>query len=599
MYSSIESVQVVIALLKAHSIQDVVLSPGGSDIPLVHSFESDSDFICHSVVDERSAAYFALGIAQQKRKPCVCVCTSGTAVCNYLPGITEAFYQSVPVIAITADKNPYYQGQLETQKIEQRHIFDGVVKKSVSLPVINNEQDRWLCNRLVNEALLELDHHGVGPVHINMPFIGTMSQFDCERLPQERVIERVELKDEVEKWTAKIKKLDEYKKILVIVGQNANLGQKDIYNLESFYHRFDCVFAVEHVSNLKFAGAVFTYPISEMMSVAALDILKPDLIISLGNNTAAYGWKNYFRPHFREMDSWLVLESGEIRDTYKSLTTVFECSESMFFDIINETFENADEVEHGYFNLWQNELKKIEIPAFDFSNFYVAQKLASVIPQNSILHLAIQYSTRIMHYFDLADGVRTFSNYGALGIDGCLSTFAGQAAATDELAYLVIGDLSFFYDMNAAGLKSIGKNVRIIMINNGGGEEFRFIFNQENFDAYKDDNICANHSKEAEGWIKSLGYEYYSAASKEEVDSILPKFAEESDRPMFLEVFTDLGETADVTRSFYKANQVKYPANQEKNNYIKKVMKGIVKSVVPKRNINQAKAIIRAIRESK
>ena len=134
MNSSFRSVQILIDLLKQYEIKDIVLSPGGSDIPLIHSIETDAYFTCYSVVDERSAAYFAMGVAQQKNRPAACVCTSGTAVCNYLPGITEAFYQSVPVLAITADKNPYYQGQLEIQKIEQTHIFDGVIKKSVSLP---------------------------------------------------------------------------------------------------------------------------------------------------------------------------------------------------------------------------------------------------------------------------------------------------------------------------------------------------------------------------------------------------------------------------------------------------------------------------------
>ena len=598
MYSNIPSVQVMMSLLKAHDIFDVVLSPGGSDIPFVHSFEADPEFRCYSVVDERSAAYFAMGIAQEKKRACACVCTSGTAVCNYLAGVTEAFYQSVPIVVITADKNPDYQGQLETQKIEQRNIFDGVVKRSVSLPVCHDAQDRWVCNRLVNEALLELDHHGRGPVHINVPLVGTMTTFDCEELPKERVVERIEIKDNTRCWMEKIEELSRYKKILVIVGQNVDYSNKDIDNMRKFYKLFNCVFAVEHVSNVNFDGCVYTYPISEMMSTAALNILRPELVISLGNNTAAYGWKNNFRKNYKDMKSWVVNETGIVRDSYKSLTTIFECSESMFFDIISEMFEDCDsEIEHTYYEMWQSEVKKIELPEFEFSNFYVAQKLTSIIPANSILHLAIQYSTRTMHYFKLAEGVKTYSNYGALGIDGCLSTFAGQAAATNALAFLVIGDLSFFYDMNAAGLNSIGKNVRIIMVNNGGGEEFRFIFNRKAFDDYKDDNICASHNKRAEGWIKSLGYDYYRASSKKEIDDIMPKLAEASEKPIFLEVFTMLGESADITKTFYKDNQIKYPANQNKDSSVKNAVKNAVRAIVPKKQVNQAKAIIRAIRE--
>ena len=188
MYSNLRSVQILLSLMKEFEIKDVVLSPGGSDIPIIHSLEMDDYFTCYSVVDERSAAYFAMGLAQQHNRPCACVCTSGTAVSNYVPGITESYYQDAPVLAITADKNPHYQDQLETQKINQRNVFDGIIKKSVELPLIQDKEDEWLCNRLVNEALIALTHHGNGPVQINIPIIGNPKDFGCTQLPIERKI---------------------------------------------------------------------------------------------------------------------------------------------------------------------------------------------------------------------------------------------------------------------------------------------------------------------------------------------------------------------------------------------------------------------------
>ena len=220
MNSSFRSVQILVDLLKQYHISNVVLSPGGSDIPLIHSIETDDFFTCYSVVDERSAAYFAMGVAQQTQKPCACVCTSGTAVCNYLPGVTEAFYQSVPVLAITADKNPYFQGQLEIQKIEQSNIFNGVIKKSVSLPVVENENDEWLCNRLVNEALLELTHHGAGPVHINIPIVGRTDIYDNKKLPPERKIEWINLENDAKTWERFASKLAGCRRVLFVIGQN-------------------------------------------------------------------------------------------------------------------------------------------------------------------------------------------------------------------------------------------------------------------------------------------------------------------------------------------------------------------------------------------
>lgn len=235
MNSSFRSVQILVDLLKQYKIKDVVLSPGGSDIPLIHSIETDEYFTCYSVVDERSAAYFAMGVAQQKNVPVACVCTSGTAVCNYLPGITEAFYQSVPVLAITADKNPYYQGQLEIQKIEQTHIFDGVVKKSVDLPVVQNSEDEWLCNRLVNEALLALTHHGRGPVQINVPIVGRTDLYDDKTLPAERKINIVEWLDDDETWSNYAQKLVSAKRVLFVMGQGVTFTSEIVSLLEELH----------------------------------------------------------------------------------------------------------------------------------------------------------------------------------------------------------------------------------------------------------------------------------------------------------------------------------------------------------------------------
>jgi 2-succinyl-5-enolpyruvyl-6-hydroxy-3-cyclohexene-1-carboxylate synthase len=272
----------------------------------------------------------------------------------------------------------------------------------------------------------------------------------------------------------------------------------------------------------------------------------------------------------------LVSESGNVRDTYKCLDTIYECSASEFFHSFAQLWkERPLNKEHSYYNQWQAEIAKVKVPEFEFSNFYVAQKLAQTIPDDSVLHLAIQYSTRIIHYFDLAENVTTFSNYGALGIDGCYSTFAGQAAVTDKLCYLVVGDLSFFYDMNAAGLRSIGKNVRVILLNNGGGGEFQYIFGRERIPEL-DENICAQHNKTAGGWIKSLDYDYYSATNKAEVDRALEKFAQPSNTPMFLEVFTNMEEDAHKTKQFYGDNRSQY---KEYSQGVKGTVKSLLKKV--------------------
>lgn len=582
MYTNYRSIQILLCLLKKHNISDIVLSPGGSDIPLIHSIETDPFFKCYSVVDERSAAYYAMGIAQIKNRPVACVCTSGSAVCNYLPGITEAFYQSVPVLAITADKNPYYQGQLEIQKINQLGVFNGVVKNAVELPLIKDEEDEWLCNRLVNEALIALNHHGTGPVHINVPVVGSYNVYDCAALPDERMIEVHTLGDNKEIWQQSAELLSKANKILVVVGQNIVFTEQDRIYLNDFFKKYNCVYSVEHLSNLECEGTVYSYPVSEVVGLNALNQLVPDIVISIGNNLSAYKLKPFLRAHYKEIKNWLISESGEVRDAYKCLTDIFECSVSEFFrQMVKFAPENAQK-NYSYYNDWNVNIEKMKYKDYEFSNFYVAQKLSETIPENSVLHTAILNSTRVMQFFKLAKGVRTFSNVGTLGIDGCMSTFAGAAAGTDNLAFLLIGDLSFFYDMNAAGIRSIGPNVRIILLNNGGGSEFHFFMGREKIptlDAY----ICAEHNKKAEGWIKSLGYDYYSASSKEEFNNIIHKFGKKSDKPMFLEIFTQMEEDAVLTKQYYKENEESSTQGR---------LKGVVKSIIPERQINKIKKII-------
>lgn len=586
MYSGIRSVTILIALLKKFDISQIVVSPGGSDIPIIHSLQVDSFFKCYSVVDERSAAYYAMGLAQSTRKPVACVCTSGTAVCNYLPGITEAFYQDVPVVAITADKNPSFQDQLEIQKIEQTKIFDGVVKKSVSLPVVRNEMDEWLCNRLVNEALLALSHHGTGPVHINIPIVGNQNSYNCQVLTDERKMSIVSCCDNDAVWAEKRNELSKFKKILVVVGQNCHFTDKDIENMTRFFHTYNCIFAVENLSNLNCEGCVHTYPISEILYKQVSKDLKPDLVLSLGNNLSAYLLKDVLREHYKSITNWLISEKGTIRDAYKCLSIIFECFPSVFFEKMTEatTVKNSS---MSYYKAWMEVRAQMHMPVSPYSNMYVAQKLATIIPENSILHTAILNSTRVMQHCKLAKGVKCYSNVGSLGIDGCFSTFAGQAAATDQLAYLLIGDLSFFYDMNAATIRSISNNVRIILLNNGGGAEFHvYDHNVDQIDEF----ICAEHTKKAAGYIQSLGYTYYDAHNADEFDRAIAHFAETSDRPMFLECFMDMHDDAQLIRAYY--DSVRDDFTTDKDRMIRKA-KDIGRAILSEKQIAKIKKILR------
>lgn len=582
MYSVLKNVQILVAYLKEYDIRDIVMSPGGSDIPLIHSMETDSFFNCYSVVDERSAVYFAIGLSQENNRPVACVCTSGTAVSNYMPGMTEAFYQDVPILAITADKDPLFQGQLETQKIDQ-NIFGTVTKKHVDIPLVNADDEARYAERLVCEAITSLTHHGCGPAHININTIGDTRHY-INDLPKVRKIDYVYSQD----LPSLENVLNHRKKIMVTVGQDLRFSQDDICAIEKFSDRYDCVILTEHTSNLQCKGVVRSYPLSEVLGPTGLEGFQPDIVISMGNNYAAYNLKPFLRNHKTTIEHWQIDEQGRIRDVFQCLTKVIEMNHSDFFSYFANKSIKGNKPDHSYFLLWKRAFDTIDFEKVKYSNFYVAKTLSQVIPENSILHLAILNSTRVMQFFDLKRGVRTYSNLGALGIDGCLSTFMGAAAATKELAFCLIGDLSYFYDMNATGLRSVGNNVRIILLNNGGGSEFQFFMGREvipTIDRY----ICAEHKKVATGWAESLGYKYFKVNNKEELDKIAPILGQKSDKPIFVEVIGDMVEEANHTRKVYaNAREAILPGSKSKE-----MAKTFLKTVLPDSAVASLKKAIK------
>lgn len=577
MYSGEKNVQITLSLLKAKNIKYVVLSPGGSDAPVVKSFENDDFFKCYSIVDERSSVFFGIGLAQELKQPVVCVCTSGTAVSNFLTGMTEAFYQNVPIIAITTDSHAYNLNQLELQKLNQNDIFRDVTRAEITLPAINDEMDEWHCNRIINEALLEMNHHGTGPIHINIPITKTLS-CDAKTLPVQRVINR----HYIENTSFEIlsKRLIG-KKILFIVGQNTVLTPDSINIFNKIFQRYNCIYNIETVSNLKCDGCVITYPLTESFMAYDKQKLIPDIVISLGNFVASYMLKPLLRSKREDMENWLVSPTGDVRDPYWSLNEIFE-GDVMDFMRSLLAIDVPDNNDHSYFKSWTSVAMNFKIDNLGFSSLSIAKLLSEMLPDNSVLHTAILNSTRIMQFFPPKKNVTCYTNLGALGIDGCAATAVGHSMASDKLTYLLTGDLSFFYGMNALGIRGIKNNLRVILLNNGGGEEFKIKLGLPNLNNYV--CACSNH-RVAKGWVKSLGFEYYNANTNEEVAHVLERFAKTSDNPLFLELFIDIDKDAEIIRNIYADNK---PALS-----IKDILKkGLVK-LLPEEVINQLKTLVK------
>lgn len=534
MYTDIVSYQIVIALLKKYGIKNLVLSPGTRHTPFVRSVENDDFFNLYSVVDERSASFFAIGLIQEQKEPVAICCTSGTSVSNYVSGMTEAYYRQFPLIAITSDRNNYYLYQQEEQCVPQANIFHGICKKNVNLPFVESKKDFWYCSRLVNEALLELNHHGSGPVHINVPVEEKLFSFTTEQLPNVIKINRIQSTDE-ELWRKKARELSQYKRIIVAYGQKENSDATLIHNVQAFTQKYSAIIMVEHLSNLHCDGSVNAYNALHVKQRQIMEELSPDLVIFVnGNSVEIRDWLKYTKTPYQ---FWNVREDGMVSDPLRCLTDLFECDTETFFEkIVNYAPEHN--IENTYLADWKKLCASIKMPEFYYSDIYTAGEFVKNLPEHTLVHFANSNSVRLTQHFPIKSNVTVMCNRGVNGIDGSLSTFIGQSYVHKGLACLIIGDLSFFYDMNGLWNRYVGKNVRIMLNNNGCGEIFYGNKNQDKKSVGK--HIAADHNTTAKGWVESLGFKYLSAKSKEEFDENLKLFfAEESDAPIFFEVFTD------------------------------------------------------------
>lgn len=550
MYTDNQTVQILISLLKEFGVRHAVLSPGVRNVPIVHSIEQDKAFECYSVVDERSAAYFGLGLALQTNEPILISCTSGTASANYLSAMWEAKRQNVPLIALTADRNQYYLEQLEDQMIKQDCMFGTAVRKSVTLPIVENEKDTWYCRRLVNEALLEMHSGGGGPVHINIPIEwGIFGQnFNTKKLPKLKTIRRTTYKDMQSGRIDALEEIKTKKRILVLAGQDRPMKPEALTALEKFAAHYPCAVAVETISNIHLPEVINTNLMTRALTKDMFTEYAPDLVISFGGNYVSQ-IKGRLKSCDDDFDHWCINEDGAVIDQFKKLTRVFTCSPQDFFAYFNEHFTGS-KPDQSYRKLWQSRIESLPAPNFTYSSNYAMQAFLSHIPNNSILHYGNGVAVHMAQYFPHDPSIETYCHSGTTTIDGSLSTFIGQAATSDKLCFAFIGDLSFFYDMNALWNRYVGKNVRILLYNNEGGQTFHW-------NAAKDIetlplHTSAEHFTTAKGWVESLEIKYLSATNKDELDAALPAFVSgDSDQAICLEVFTKKDEDGKMLHDYY------------------------------------------------
>lgn len=553
MYTDIKGVQILISLLKQYEIRHVVISPGTRNTSLAHSIEDDPFFCCYSIVDERSAAYFALGIAEALDEPVCVSCTAATATCNYFPAIKEAYERNIQLIALTADQDPQRMFHMEEQCINQVDMYHGYVKYAVDVPKVITEMDSWYFNRCLNEAFLELNHNGKGPVQINYHMdysLDEISSFPVEKLPEVRKIDRI---SNPINWNEIASELNNKKKILVVGANYYSQNNVLRKQIEIFTKKYNCVVLCDTYANAVSADAPI-YIISALGYVIVGKMpeeLFPDLIISFGS---AYYTPNkgQLMEFAKKAPHWQISSDGMINDGFFGLKKIFECTPELFFSKVNEKSLKGND--YQYSSSWKNIIEYIHYPNLEFTNFYVIKEFCAMVPEDALLHTTVLDSIRMSNYVYTHPSVECFANVGADGIDGAVSTYYGQAEQTDKLAFLLIGDLTLLYDMNML-VKNLKNNMRILVINNYAGAEFHKNFGTERIPSL-DNLVAAGHKTKIEYCAQIANANYMTAKNNIELAKCLEEFVKDNNRPMILEVFTDAQKDAAILKEFWWCNRI-------------------------------------------
>ena len=561
MYSNKENVNILTSLLLEYGVSDAVVCPGSRNAPIVHNLSVCEAIRCRPVTDERSAAFYALGLALATRRPTVVCVTSGSALLNVMPAVAEAAYQHVPLVVISADRPQQWIDQLDGQTIPQSDALGRFVRKAVQLPEPHNDEERWLCRRLVNEAMHLATCRQGAPVHINVPISEPLFEFDTEQLPQLsrfNNIKRAAIKD------ASMDMPDafhEAKRPMIVIGQLAHgtVSHETIRSLSEKY-----VVMSEPLSNPSYMTIHFDeairYIVSDNSSINDDEDDKtayyPDYVIYVGDTLVSKPARRFLR-NAKAPSCLITPDAADIHDPLMTLTDIVECDTDSINALLASLCDAPDTDERCRFHdRWQSFLDAYaahaDAYAPEYSQMatvkYFEEQLADLdidicvhYANSSAVRLACIYA---QHY--------VWCNRGVNGIEGSLSTAAGFSLATHDMTVCVIGDLSFFYDQNALWNSNLRGNLRIILLNNRGGGIFRQLPGLSDSPA-ADDLVMASHENTAQGICTQNDIGYMSAKNMDEMQiGIVTLLTRESERPMLLEVFTDSNDDVKALEKYFK-----------------------------------------------
>ena len=537
MYSDNECILQLVALLCAHHVEHVVVCAGSRNAPLAHSLASCPNLVTHPCVDERSGAFEAIGLMQGLQRPVALCVTSGSALLDAAPAVAEAFYQELPLVVISADRPQAWIDQRDGQTIRQPGSLHNFVRREVSLPVIASDEDRWYCNRLINEALLEAQAPVPGPVHINVPLSEPLFSFATPELPAVRTMSRcfagtMRLDDEARATWQKAGR------ILVLPGQMLpNVRTTELVRALARQH---VVLAAEHLANLSDLASDPACPVVTRADLVLAGLasasreeaerLAPDLVVTLGGHIVSKRLKKYLRalPH---LVHWHVSSDGSMPDLFQHLERVFACPVPAFVQALTDAGRSRGDA--AFISAWTGAnarvgtaLEKAVAPNAQkeaaFSDVYLMQRFLACMPEGAALHLANSSPVRTAQFWPLPGGTRVFCNRGVNGIDGSLSAAMGCARVLNGPVFCCIGDLSFFYDVNALWREDLPGNLHILLFNNQGGLIFRTLPGLAS--PYLASHIAGANSLQAKAVAENAHLAYFSAATLQDFERVLPLF---------------------------------------------------------------------------
>ncbi|MFC2097370.1 2-succinyl-5-enolpyruvyl-6-hydroxy-3-cyclohexene-1-carboxylic-acid synthase [Bacteroidota bacterium] len=538
-------------------IDYLITSPGSRNAPIIIAFNKSEKIKCLSISDERSAAFFALGIAQQTNKTVALACTSGTAVLNYAPAIAEAYYQKVPLLILTADRPEEWTDQGDGQTIRQKNIFNNYIKKDYQLPLeLIHEDDIWHLCRIISEAINLTTYPDSGPVHINIPLREPLyNQKNVLKGLKPKIIDIVapefKIKDEEIKKLLKV--WNGYKKILILTG---TLNKNDKLNelLNELSKKNSVVIITETTSNLY--GKNYFCCIDKLisnMSEDEQDKFRPELLITLGGNVISKKIKALLRNKLPD-EHWHISPNNLHIDTYQALTKNICVNPSCFFDEIIKSSENNSSDYYSDISEIRNKRElnhKKFLEKAPYSDLKVFELILKNIPDNSNLQLANSTPVRYTQLFQPYKNLNYYSNRGTSGIDGCLSTAIGASYVNPTPITLIIGDIAFFYDSNGLWNNYINSNFRIILINNSGGNIFRIIDGPDKTDELET-YFEANQNISAKGISETFNLNYYSADNFIDIENVLGEFYNyKNNKPAILEIKTPNKINAKVLKEYF------------------------------------------------